>query len=401
MFMALMLLLVFMVQGEMVCSGEPVRVLAGEDVVLPCSLGRELDPGGLIVEWSRPDLKPESVHIYREGHDLHDQHPSYKQRTSLFKEELKKGNVSLKLSRVRLEDEGLYTCLTYTADKQEKNNTAVLLLVGAGPLCQPEISILGQQEGGVLLQCRSHTWHPHPRLEWLDGQGRVLPAVVTSSQADGSHTVSSNLTVQRNCSTVTCRVYSEKIDHMRETVISVPGDFFKTCHVPVTVGVICAAMATAIIVLIIFLVKRKICWTGKTVSADRRSGEEMAMNGVEGGAGEGGQNHEEQLAQLRREKEQLESDPTVSKLQHDLQQRDATVSKLQHDLQQRDATVSKLQHDLQQRDATIKKLSQQEVNKPPRRRSSSVRLRLPSLSSQLPEEGPSSPLLSPDNRFLP
>ena len=115
-------------------TGEPVQALVGEDVVLPCSLGRELDPGGLIVEWSRPDLKPETetVHIYRQGHDLQDQHPSYKHRTALFKEELKKGNVSLKLSRVKLEDEGLYTCFTSTADKREnkQENTVVQLLVG-------------------------------------------------------------------------------------------------------------------------------------------------------------------------------------------------------------------------------------------------------------------------------
>uniref|UniRef100_A0A4W4E3Q3 Ig-like domain-containing protein n=1 Tax=Electrophorus electricus TaxID=8005 RepID=A0A4W4E3Q3_ELEEL len=68
----------------------------------------------MTVEWLRPDLTQANrlVHLY-EGHkDRNEaQIKSYRGRTGLFKEELQKGNTSLKLSAVQPSDEGDYKCL--------------------------------------------------------------------------------------------------------------------------------------------------------------------------------------------------------------------------------------------------------------------------------------------------
>ncbi|XP_066529669.1 uncharacterized protein [Hoplias malabaricus] len=88
-------------------------VEAGEDLVLPCSLR----PGGnaeiMRVKWSRLELTQSDtlVHLYERLIDRNDgQMESYRGRTALFKEELRNGNTSLKLSSVRASDEGVYQC---------------------------------------------------------------------------------------------------------------------------------------------------------------------------------------------------------------------------------------------------------------------------------------------------
>ncbi|XP_066531643.1 uncharacterized protein [Hoplias malabaricus] len=88
-------------------------VEAGEDLVLPCSLR----PGGnaevMTVKWSRLELTQSNtlVHLYENLRDRNDgQIESYRGRTALFKEELKRGNTSLKLSSIQTSDEGVYQC---------------------------------------------------------------------------------------------------------------------------------------------------------------------------------------------------------------------------------------------------------------------------------------------------
>uniref|UniRef100_A0A3B4DS46 Ig-like domain-containing protein n=1 Tax=Pygocentrus nattereri TaxID=42514 RepID=A0A3B4DS46_PYGNA len=92
---------------------EPLVVEAGEVLVLPCSLQPNISAVDMTVEWIRTDRTDSDklVHLY-EGHkDTNDkQMKSYRGRTALFKEELQKGNTSLKLSAVQPSDEGVYQC---------------------------------------------------------------------------------------------------------------------------------------------------------------------------------------------------------------------------------------------------------------------------------------------------
>eukprot|EP00064_Thunnus_orientalis_P024116 superscaffoldBa00009910_g24391 len=89
--------------------------MVGDDIVLPCHLEPSVDASDMTVEWSRPDLYPRFVYLRRDGVELlTEQNPSYKRRTSLSSNNLKCGDISLKLSKVKLSDEGAYTCLIPT-----------------------------------------------------------------------------------------------------------------------------------------------------------------------------------------------------------------------------------------------------------------------------------------------
>ena len=95
----------------MIGPSQPVIVTVGDDIILPCHLKPATDAVGMTFEWARPDLNPRFVHVWHQHQDLQvNQHPSYKGRTSLSIDKLKHGDISLKISKVKISDEGTYRC---------------------------------------------------------------------------------------------------------------------------------------------------------------------------------------------------------------------------------------------------------------------------------------------------
>ncbi|XP_051799829.1 myelin-oligodendrocyte glycoprotein-like isoform X2 [Acanthochromis polyacanthus] len=124
-------------QRQVVGPAQPIIAALGDDVILPCHLEPMADVQGKTVVWSKPDLKPDPlnpqrgvdyVHLYRNRKELPDrQIPLYSGRTSLFKDELKNGNISLKITNVTLEDHGRYKC--FISRLNSKVNEAILQLI--------------------------------------------------------------------------------------------------------------------------------------------------------------------------------------------------------------------------------------------------------------------------------
>uniref|UniRef100_A0A4W5LN55 Ig-like domain-containing protein n=1 Tax=Hucho hucho TaxID=62062 RepID=A0A4W5LN55_9TELE len=117
--------------SEVVGSADPVVALAGDDVILPCSLKPRVSAEDMVVKWTGLFLETRNVHLYLDGRDSNEeQHPFYSGRTSMFHEELKNGNVSLKLTRVTLSDAGSYRCFIPTLKKE---TTVQLFVAGLPP----------------------------------------------------------------------------------------------------------------------------------------------------------------------------------------------------------------------------------------------------------------------------
>ncbi|NXR18311.1 CD276 protein, partial [Cinclus mexicanus] len=113
---------------------EPVVALFGHDATLRCSFSPEANfsVAELSLIWQLTDTKS-LVHGFSGGHDqLQDQGHGYTNRTSLFYDQLARGNVSLLLRRVEISDEGSFTCFVRVRDY---NSAAVMLQVA------------GEQEG--------------------------------------------------------------------------------------------------------------------------------------------------------------------------------------------------------------------------------------------------------------
>uniref|UniRef100_A0A3B4VS18 Ig-like domain-containing protein n=1 Tax=Seriola dumerili TaxID=41447 RepID=A0A3B4VS18_SERDU len=79
-----------------------------DDVVLQCFLKPKYNATPLRVEWI---LNKSMVHVYRSyADDASLQDANFKNRASLFHDEMSNGNISLKLKNVTERDSGNYTC---------------------------------------------------------------------------------------------------------------------------------------------------------------------------------------------------------------------------------------------------------------------------------------------------
>uniref|UniRef100_A0A8C9XV15 Ig-like domain-containing protein n=1 Tax=Sander lucioperca TaxID=283035 RepID=A0A8C9XV15_SANLU len=88
-----------------------VTVEPGDDVILPCQAD---DSSISAVEWTRPDLEPDTSSIQRWTLGYNDQHPSFEDRVELVDRDLKDGDVSLILKNVSSIDTGIYECRVRT-----------------------------------------------------------------------------------------------------------------------------------------------------------------------------------------------------------------------------------------------------------------------------------------------
>ena len=115
----------------MIGSSHPILVTVGEEVILPCRIEPPVNMERKTVEWTRPDLMPPYVYLHKDGRYAHSYtNPLYEQRTTLFHGELSHGNISLKLFRVQLSDEGTYTCSVITPEVTLQRSREIQLRIG-------------------------------------------------------------------------------------------------------------------------------------------------------------------------------------------------------------------------------------------------------------------------------
>nr|XP_055050878.1 butyrophilin subfamily 1 member A1-like [Misgurnus anguillicaudatus]XP_055050879.1 butyrophilin subfamily 1 member A1-like [Misgurnus anguillicaudatus]XP_055050880.1 butyrophilin subfamily 1 member A1-like [Misgurnus anguillicaudatus] len=254
---------------------DPLLTVAGEDAILPCSLKPNTSAVNMRVEWFRVDLKGSIVHLYESHEDNNiNQLQSYRGRTEVFKDELQKGNTSLKLSRVKLFDEGLYKCLIeYKSWSADITVDLRVEAIGSPPL----ITVDGfDGSGGLHLQCESKGWNPEPELVWLDSEGVTLTSENTDKQkeTDGFR-VKQMITVYNRDSKYHCRVIMRH--HMMDTDIILSSKMFnswRTSVVMISFAVIFSVITGILIAMFIYrhreIQRKKLSEDEKLKSEERR-----------------------------------------------------------------------------------------------------------------------------------
>ncbi|KAB5579141.1 hypothetical protein PHYPO_G00191740 [Pangasianodon hypophthalmus] len=236
----------------------PLVAVAGEDLVLPCFIRPNTSAVDMTVEWFRLYVDDSLVHLYKDHEDRNEkQAQSYRGRTSVFKEELQKGNASLKLSALRVSDEGEYKCLV--DDKSWSDDITVHITVevlGSHPVITMESY---DNSGGINLLCESRGWKPEPEVLWLDREGATLPAEATQTHRDTEgFSVKRRITVYdySDSNRFYCRLQQKH--HMMETEVIINRKVFDTWKWAVGISVSACLIAVGLIVTAVVCYKKEL-----------------------------------------------------------------------------------------------------------------------------------------------
>ncbi|XP_034146296.1 butyrophilin subfamily 1 member A1-like isoform X2 [Esox lucius] len=246
------------VKFEVIGPSAPIVTDAGNDIILPCYLKPNISAEDMTVEWFRVRQSISDpgtlVHLYQDGKDQNqEQIHSYKERTSLFKDELKKGNTSLKLYIVKATDNGFYQCLVKSLSWYEEARIEVQVkAVGS----QPVVSIEGHRDGGMGLVCTSKGWFPEPQLEWLDSKGVSVSTGPPETHRDsqGLYTVKLDVVVKEtDTNSFICRLIQDHLNVQMNTQLHIPDELFDhTIPLKVSLGVIVPVLVIVLVVVIIY-----------------------------------------------------------------------------------------------------------------------------------------------------
>uniref|UniRef100_A0AAZ3QEF0 Butyrophilin subfamily 1 member A1-like n=1 Tax=Oncorhynchus tshawytscha TaxID=74940 RepID=A0AAZ3QEF0_ONCTS len=151
----------------------PIMTWSNSSVSLSCELSPLFNAEPLEVRWYRSGDFDKPALLYKD-HKIQEApvDPRYRGRVSLTGG-LERGNVSLTLERVTLEDRGEYVC--YVSSEQWYEKDIVLLTVNVTG-SEPVLSVAEARGGGgqVNVTCSSEGWSPQPKLTWRNKEGTEI-----------------------------------------------------------------------------------------------------------------------------------------------------------------------------------------------------------------------------------
>ncbi|XP_059361899.1 CD276 antigen-like isoform X2 [Carassius carassius] len=272
----------------------PAVALFGTDAVLNCSFSgvSEFNLSDVSVFWQLSDTQ-RTVHSFWQSRDqLIDQEERFSNRTSLFPDQLPAGNASLLLRRVRVSDEGSYSCFV----RVQTYGRGAMLMQVAAPFSKPLVT-WGPESAlkpgdAVALSCEAFGGYPEAQVLWQDGAGRNLTDNVTISQVaneDGLFSVKSILTVilEPN-STYSCRLIHPLLgeEGQASVTISAQGLVFPPLALWLTVAL--AVCLLALLVALAVVCCRKIRESCEEMRAEEEAKElEEAKEFEEAKSGQG------------------------------------------------------------------------------------------------------------------
>uniref|UniRef100_A0A3Q2TU80 Ig-like domain-containing protein n=1 Tax=Fundulus heteroclitus TaxID=8078 RepID=A0A3Q2TU80_FUNHE len=188
-----------------------------ESCMLPCQFPFGSDP---LIHWYHVSDGESLAHSYfRDQDQLGYQVENFKNRTSLFQDQISRGNASLLLRRVKVQDEGEYKCYTSTMRGFEQS---IVNLKAEAPVSNVSIY---QEENRIM--CRSEGIYPKPELTWsIEPPSNTALSITTSvhQTEEKLYSISSSLVVSDDDPylTYSCTVSTQR--SRKTAAISKEGD---------------------------------------------------------------------------------------------------------------------------------------------------------------------------------
>ncbi|XP_023581338.1 butyrophilin subfamily 3 member A2-like [Trichechus manatus latirostris] len=205
---------------------DPIVAVLGRDTMLPCSLSPAMSAENMELRWFRSKFT-EAVFIYQNQREQKEgQMPQYAGRTSLVKDFLTQGVAAVRIDKVRISNNGQYTCFFRKGGFFEK---ATLEVKVAGVGSAPEMRIEGPEEDGVRVACTASRWFPEPQVQWRDLSGEKFLAFseAHAQDSDGLYRVEASLVVRdSSAGNVTCSILNPILGQEKVKAIFIPEPFF-------------------------------------------------------------------------------------------------------------------------------------------------------------------------------
>ncbi|KAK7171299.1 hypothetical protein R3I94_001291 [Phoxinus phoxinus] len=192
----------------------------GSTVTLPCWISPPENAEALEIRWYHHDQFSNPVLFYQHGKIQDVQEESFRNRSSLTLRSdqsggLKDGDVSLRLEKLRIQDESSFHC--YVSGESAYDSREVVLKVtalGSTPVLFPQ----PLDDGRVNISCKSSGWYPEPDVTWMSDERPVLrPGGVSRSRgADEMFSVHSWTVVSHPDATLVSCSMSLKTGEFRE-----------------------------------------------------------------------------------------------------------------------------------------------------------------------------------------
>ncbi|XP_074872822.1 butyrophilin-like protein 2 [Carettochelys insculpta] len=211
---------------------EKITAVIGENVILPCQLITKHLPPSMELQWKKVgpmENKTIYLYLYDENNPLinsyllHDKCPmgylspngnskewlrkEYEQKAEVFKgKEFGKGNISLQLNNIQVEDGGKYVC-SATSNTFHREIIQVLIVGVVN-----DTSLQEHQQKVCRYECRWTGLHTKPRVSWRNHKGEsIISLPETTDRRDEQCLFSGAKTIGVPCDTpeVACTIVTE------------------------------------------------------------------------------------------------------------------------------------------------------------------------------------------------
>ncbi|XP_073465069.1 butyrophilin subfamily 1 member A1-like [Aquarana catesbeiana] len=228
-----------------------VRVSVGEDALISCYLKPEINAENMEIKWLR-SKDASLVHHYRSGRD-ETVNKDFYGRIQLIKDELKRGNISLRIQNIKVLDEGFYTCYFQNEYMFDEDTTEILpVAIGTGP----EFQIGYYSKDKMNISCFSSHWYPKPEAYWIDNNSKRLKEhsiSVTPNEAN-MYNVKTSIYFNKTAKKISCLIQNAQPGGLRVAAIHIADSVF-----PETSGLIASiiiGVLVPIILVVIWYVRR-------------------------------------------------------------------------------------------------------------------------------------------------
>ncbi|XP_065806876.1 butyrophilin subfamily 1 member A1-like [Labrus bergylta] len=338
--------LLLTIKGELRLTGqpEPVVGLVGQQCVLSCRLQPAESVADKSVEWTRADLDPTYVLIYRQRRlEPKEVNPSFKERTELFEQGPEKGDMSLKLNYPKLSDTGTYTC-KLVMDVSSQFSLEVPVVIGA--VSEPQIT-LERSLDKLVFKCEVRNWYPKPEMEWRDSKEQIVPHEdISPVQDDEYFSIVSRITVEMWASdNYTCTVRQLGIRETRKTNFTVPEIYKKYVSLEIHLTNIVAVSSVVVVLLLVVFVYW--AWRKRGRRTDVTDGAGMPLR----------ESQQSEITRLGQQVELKESE--ITRLGQQVELKESEITRLGQQVELKESEITRLGQQVELKESEITRLRQQ------------------------------------------